>query len=293
MFALTRNLAKGRDVTEIVAPLETVQRHLLAPLAARAGISLCKGDLVRATVAWANLVHDVPPIIERFRAIGARVIPIKGLAYAAGLYSAPAERPMTDVDLLIEQQYEASAQTVLADLGFERFPGPALHHASTWVRSGLVVDLHRNILGDGRSEIDLSAVWSRTLKGWPDGAERLDPIDELVFHLIHMARNRLCGALVNVIDATRLATRCPVDRALARATDWGVGHAARTAWSFVETIVEDRPSSWLEPSPSDVVAMRQPSAARKVIFDMATAGSVRHLARRSYALGVDRLRRFS
>ena len=284
MFALTRNLAKQRDVTEIVVPLETVQRHLLGPLAAKAGAAACRNDLIRSTVTWAWFTRDVPVIVERLRSAEIRVAPIKGLAYAAGLYLAPVDRPMTDIDLLVEPEREATAKVVLAELGFERAAGPAIHHATTWARDGLVIDLHRSIVSEGRSQIDLGAVWARMRPGWPAGAERLDPLDELIFHLVHMARNRLCGPLVQVVDAVRLAARAPIAEALERADAWGLGDAAAAAWRFVSNIVEgEGRGGWLAPSIADLLAVRQPSIARKIVFDVATAGSPRQLAARTIA----------
>src|SRR5262249_16805873 len=149
----------------------------------------------------------------------------KGAAYAAGLYDLPAERPMTDVDLLVDRY--AIAEHALADLGFEREPASALHHASAWVRGDLVLDVHRGILGRGRSRIDLGSVWARARPGWPQGALRLDPGDELVFHLVHMLRNRLCGPLIQVIDCARLLKRTEETVVLQRSDAWRIGGGVR------------------------------------------------------------------
>ena len=293
MFALTRDLAKQRDVTEIVAPLEVVQRHLLAAMAGRAGAKSCRDDLVRATVAWGRLAATVPSIVSGFTARGIRVVPIKGVSYASGLYGAPVDRPMTDVDLLVEPASVEPARHILRELGFtleEDVPG---HHASTWVRGEQVLDLHRGILGLGRSRMDLGAVWKRTVEGWPLGAERLDPHDELAFHLLHMARNRLCGPLVHVVDAWRLAARVGGEiLALERAESWGVGTAARTAWRFVELVISDAPRARLSPRTADVLAVRQPPLIRRLIFDVATAGSPQQFVARAVGYAADFRTRF-
>jgi hypothetical protein len=243
---------------------------------------------------WARISRDLPPVIERFRHAGVRVAPIKGVAYATGLYALPTERPMTDVDLLVEPHAAPSARAVLGELGFGLVADTALHHASTWVRRDLVIDLHRNILAKGRSQIDLDAVWARMSPGWPPGAERLDPHDELAFHLLHMVRNRLRGPLIQVVDAARLAARSSPKPALDRARAWGVETAAELAWSYVDAIVADRagrPAGWLGPDSDDALAMRQPSAVRKIVFDIATAGSLRQLAARVVDVGAARIPR--
>ena len=282
MFELTRDLAKRLDVTEIVVPLEQVQRHMLAAMVGRAGVKTCRDDLVRSTVAWGRLTTIVPPIVAALRSADVRVIPIKGVSYATGLYSSPVERPMTDIDVLVEPYAIPNARRVLAELGFVADEDPPDHHASTWVRGDLVIDLHRGIVGTGRSRIDLAKVWHRAGPGWPAGAERLDPHDELVFHLLHMVRNRLCGPLVHVVDAARLAARVgSVEPALARARGWGVGTAADVAWGFVQHVVDDRPRGWLAPRASDVLEVRQPPLTHKLVFDVATAGSPKQFAART------------
>jgi hypothetical protein len=289
MFALVRDLAAGRDVTEIAVEPALVQRHLLAPLAARAGASACRDDLVRATVGWARIERELPPVIDRLVAAGVRVAPIKGVAYAAGLYALPAERPMTDVDLLVDPY--ADAARVVAELGFRREPGSLLHHASAWVRGELVIDLHRGIVGAGRSRIDVDAVWKRARAGWPAGALRLEAADELAFHLVHMIRSRLRGPLIQVVDAARLFERCDVALVLERADEWRIGGAVRLALRYVRDLLAGapRPGGWLGPSPGEAIAAQQPRAWRKLVFDVVTAGSPGQLAARVLGYGASRL----
>lgn len=285
MFALVRMLSSGRDVSEIAVHPTIVQRHQLGPLAASAGWAQFRDDLVRATVGWGRIERELPAIVDALDCRGIRVAPIKGVAYATTLYETPGQRPMTDIDLLVAPAEGAFARRILGELGFTCAHDPALHHASTWVRGSLVIDLHRDIVGTGRSQIDLDAVWSRVVPGWPKRAWRLEPVDELVFHLVHMARNRLCGPLVQVVDASRLLQRADALAALARAKEWGIEAAVRPALRFCRDIVDDvpHPGGWLSPSPGDLLAVQQPSTLRKLVFDVATAGSMRQLASRAVA----------
>ncbi len=286
MFALVRDLAAGRNVSEIAIDPAIVQRHLLGPLAARSGVSEYRDDLIRATAAWARIARDLPPIVARLAERGVRVAPIKGVAYATHAYAIPSERPMTDVDLLVPVQEEPLARRVLDELGFRCEGQPPLHHASVWVRDGIVIDLHRGIIGKGRSRIDDDGVWARARQGWPARAWRLDPVDELVFHFVHMARNRLCGPLVQVVDAARLLRQLPgadPGSALVRAREWGVDALVRPALRFCRDIRDGspRPGGWLRPPTDDLIAVRQPSLPRKLVFDVATAGSLMQLAARA------------
>jgi hypothetical protein len=293
MFALVRDLSARREVTEIPASRWLLQRHNLGPLTALAGASELRDELARSTVRWIALARQVPALVEQLRDAGVGCAPIKGLAYAAGLYDVPAARPMTDIDLLVEPGRAARAHEVLARVGFARSSDVPMHHATTWVRGDLIVDLHRSILAPGRSRIALEDVWARTRPGWPDGARRLEPIDELVFHLAHMARNRLCGTLVQVVDTARLIERvASLADVHARAQQWQIEPAVGIALAYCQAILAgDVPRSRLAPADDDVLYVRQPGLSRKVVFDVATAGSPRQLVARAIGAGFQWLAR--
>lgn len=283
LFTLVRQVATRSRVTEVSVPKWLVRLHRLAPLMARAGAGSYRDDLVRATLEWARIEHDLPPLVAALGRAGVRAAPIKGVAYAKYLYVTPAERPMADVDLLVPPAQREDARAVLTEHGFRPAPAAALHHAEAWVREGVAVDLHWNIIAPGRGRIDFDAVWSRTEPGWPDGARRLEAVDALLFHLVHLARNRLRLPLINVVDAARLLEQVDAATALTRARSWGLGRAAELALRFCKSILEGRagrPAGWLGPSRADVVACAQPSVAGKVLFDVAIAGSARQLASR-------------
>ena len=287
LFMLVRELANKHSVTEVSASRWLVQRHGLAPLAARAGASAFRDDLVRATVAWARTTAVLEPLVATLTDRGVRVAPIKGVAYATTLYEAPAERPMSDIDMLVVPH--ALAEQALVKARFARVPGQLLHHATTWVRDEVVVDLHRSILAPGRGRIDLDAVWSRMSPGWPAGAEALDPLDALVFHLVHMARNRLRVPLIQVVDFARLAARvADPDAALVRASEWRVRPAVELALRFCRSILadrQDRPAGWLGPTHEELARFEEPTVGKKIAFDVATAGSVLQLVSRAVGYG--------
>lgn len=293
LFTLVRSLATRARVTDVAAPKWLVQRHRLGPLLARSGVLRFRDDLVRATLEWARAAQDLPTVVAALRARGVRVAPVKGTAYATQFYTAPAERPMVDHDLLVRSVDRAAAEQVLAGLGFEPARHAALHHAAPWHRGDLSIDLHWNIIAPGRSHIDLDAVWSRTSLGWPDGAEQLEPVDALAFHLIHLARNRLRLPLINVVDAARLLEHAHANSALARATSWGLGTSVSLALRFCTAILEDRPGApagWLGPSRMEAALLADASATKKVTFDVASAGSPRQLVSRLVQVAANKLR---
>lgn len=296
VFTLVRRFATRSSVTDVAAPKWLVQRHGLGPLMARAGLAEFREDLVRATVAWAGIESDLPAVVAALREAGVRSAPIKGVSYAKRLYATPAERPMNDIDLLIRGDDRERAGEVLRSIGFElsKIAG-VLHHAVPFVRGDQVIDLHWNIIGPGRARIELADIWSRTEDGWPAGAEQLAPADALAFHLIHLARNRLWLPLINVVDAARLFELARPGDALDRARSWGLERPVKLALRFCEAILEGRegrPAGWLGPSRDDAALLVEPSAPRKVVYDVVTAGSPIQLASRVANIGVNRLRAF-
>ena len=65
-------------------------------------------------------------------------------------------------------------------IGFAEGPTAWIHHATCYVRGESTIDMHTSIIAPGRARVDLEGVWSRTEKGWPAGAEYLEPVDALV-----------------------------------------------------------------------------------------------------------------
>jgi len=296
LFTLVRRLASRQPVIEVAAPKWLVRRHGLAAMAARAGAGTYRDELARATIEWSRIDVELAPVVTAFVAAGIRVAAIKGVAYAKSLYDSPAERPMGDVDLLVQPADYSRAAAVLTSAGFVAGVSPVLHHAHAWVRETFVIDLHRSIIAPGRSRIDLAAVWARMQPGWPDCAERLEPTDALVFHLVNLARNRLRVPLIHVIDTERLCQQGDATTAIERARSWGLGRGAELALRFCTSILEERagrPAGWLGPSVHDAVELHEPSVVHKVLFDVATAGSAPQLASRVVHFAANRLRRLS
>jgi hypothetical protein len=293
LFTLVRDLSAARQPTSCV-PQNLVRLHGLAPMAARAGAHGFRDDLVCSTIAWAATEQEVPALVRALRAANVRVAPLKGLLYARWLYPWPAERPMADVDLLVQPLQVGAARRALRALGFAPAFAALGHHAEPWTRGDFVLDLHWNIIAPGRSRIDLERVWSRTRPGWPEGAESLEATDALVFHLVHLARNRLRLPLVNVVDGARLLELADRDTALERAASWGLKRAANHALRFIDAILHgmtgDRPGGWPGPTWAELAVLSRPGPLAKVLFDTVTAGSWRQLAARSWQYSANQLR---
>jgi hypothetical protein len=295
LFTLVRQLATRSPLTEIAVPKWLVQRHALGPLVARAGITQFRDDLARASLRWAETQTLLPTLTRALTLAGVPVVPLKGASYATTLYDMPAERPMTDVDLLVPGAAVEAARRVLRGLGFLPFEqGPVLHHAQAWARQDVAIDLHWNIIAPGRSRINLAAVWGRTTPAtWPEGAASLDAEDALVFHAIHTVRNRLRLPLIHVVDLERLLERADLTVAYTRARQWGLATAFGLALEYHRALLEERAWPRLAPSPSDAVLLAEPSALAKIAFDLSVAGSPRQLVARTLHAGANAVRALS
>ncbi len=193
----------------------------------------------RARSGWVFLAGVVARgIVGRCaRAFAARNIPVmalKGVALHALVYEDEAERPLSDVDLLVPPRHHADAVRALEDAGFRRRT-PATSWATTLAAPDvpLDVDLHRRLFPTGLYRLDSDALFARsTLDASRFGAPvRLpDPYDLYAHCVGHFAKTRMDARntraftdLERIARATRIEPgRCAVhlDRA-------GLGRAAR------------------------------------------------------------------
>jgi putative nucleotidyltransferase-like protein len=97
-------------------------------------------------------------------AAGIRCLLLRGPTLTAALYASPSERLYFDVDLLVDPREFALAEVALARHGLSEsplevaLPDERPRHAHSWcTRSGVVVDLHRTLIGVGAPP---EAVWS-------------------------------------------------------------------------------------------------------------------------------------
>lgn len=223
-----------------------IRRHMLAPLAYRAGLARFRRDYLASGLLAELRARCLREVGDALAAERIPVAVIKGAAYAGRIYADPAERPMSDVDLLVPPALHARAERTLRRLGFWRVGSPRqqsrLHHAVGYKRKGASIDLHRSIVQPWRSAVDVDALWRRAVPG-DDGLWRLDPVDEVVIHLGHVARHELMVPVINYVDAARLLGH--VDRAAVeeRARAFRLGRGVRAALAMTEAITRDAPGA--------------------------------------------------
>jgi hypothetical protein len=102
-----------------------------------------------------NLARDkvAADVVAALQGIGIGSILLRGPAIARWLYDDGPVRPYSDIDLLVAPSEFSAAEGVLSDLGFVQhalevaLPAERPRHAHTWERAGLMVDLHRTLIG--------------------------------------------------------------------------------------------------------------------------------------------------
>lgn len=101
---------------------------------------------------------------------------LKGPAFAQWLYEEPRRRAYLDIDLLVAPHCFASAESALAELGFQLVPRMFTAHHTVWRRNGLLdldVDLHHGVVGVGAPP---ELAWPRIA----EGAETIEVLGERI-----------------------------------------------------------------------------------------------------------------
>lgn len=230
-------------------PLELVRRNHLGPLAYRMGVSAFRDEYAASTVMALRRSATLAEVVGELQRHHVRAALIKGIAYAGTIYPDAAERPMNDIDLLVPPRQLADAMRCMLRLGFERVGMSrklsGLYHALAFNRSGMMVELHRNIVQPYRTSMHPGELWSRaTADPLGSGAERLDPIDELLLCIVHVARHELAVPAINYVDVYRSWRRLDeTQRALVheRAVEFRIARAVRAVLSMTELLAAAHP----------------------------------------------------
>jgi hypothetical protein len=191
-------------------PTDLVAKAHLGPLAFRMGMQVFRAEYAASAIMAERRAAVLAQVTTHLRDIGVPVALIKGIAYAGTVYADHAERPMQDIDLLVRRADLPAALRCLSGLGFGRV-GMArklsgYHHAIALVRDDAMVELHRSIVQHHRTRLRIGDVWRRARFDGDTGAHRLDPVDELLFCVLHIARSELAVPAINYVDVHRLWT---------------------------------------------------------------------------------------
>ena len=268
-------------------PPELVRRHRLAALAHTHGVPGFHPDHIASGLRVEQHRARACEAAAALADAGVPVLLLKGASYGGWLYDDPAERPMTDVDLMVGTNDHGRALEVLARIGF-RPGGPASQrsprqHAVTLRREYDTVDLHRGPVQLGRIAID-DQLWTRARAApWIPGAQRLDEIDETLFHFAFLARQDLIGPALLLVDAGRLLRRLDAagwQQLHDRAARWRFGRLLETLVGWTEHVIgwRDAPPRWWLPSKAEVLGAASPARLRQLARKPLLLGGAREIA---------------
>lgn len=103
-------------------------------------------------------------VAERLAVIDIEVMPIKGSLLQHWLYEDPAERMMTDVDLLLMPSALDRAVTVLRSAGYRALGTTSIGAQVLRSPQQIAVDLHPRLFDDARYRLPTAAVFSRGVR---------------------------------------------------------------------------------------------------------------------------------
>ncbi len=197
-------------------PLDFVRINHLGPIAYRMGIQELRGEYAASLIMAERRRNVIREIAAAFAACGIEVALLKGSSLVGVIYPDPAERPMQDVDVLIRTPQLPEAIRQIKVLGFRRVGFSrklsSFYHAVVFLRGELMVELHRHIVQAYRTSLRIEDVWDRA---GPDalgsGALRLEPVDDLLICMLHMARHELAVPILNYLDVWRMWNRLDAD----------------------------------------------------------------------------------
>ena len=137
-------------------------------------------------MAASALVADVAATLEP---TGIPVMPIKGALLQHWLYDDPADRPLTDVDLLVPEAGLGPAIRALAAAGYRLTEHTSVGGAVLETRFGLMLDLHGRLFGSARYLLTTDALFARSVANRDlfGAAVRLPSALDVYAHLIGKA----------------------------------------------------------------------------------------------------------
>lgn len=201
-----------------------------------------------ATVAGhLRLTRALHRLLTRFEEKGLTPVLLKGPAFASRYYPEAAQRPCSDLDVLVAPSEVPEARTVLLDLGYREVEdtgsdheGVDSHHHAFSGPNGLVELHYRAFHGLGSSTLEYATLEPRMVEGTWEGhrVRYLGTEDEFVYMSVHAA-NHLFARLGWLLDLELMRQHHPVldwDRINALVEGNGLANAMMLAWSLGEIV---------------------------------------------------------
>jgi hypothetical protein len=151
-------------------------------------------------------------VLDRLDRAGLRALPLKGAALLETLYDSEGDRTMSDVDVLVLDDWPGARRLLRAD-GFAE--GEPADHVVVLREpgSGAVLELHHSVTScPGLFPLDRDGLWSRSVLGPGQVRRRPCPEDLLLQLALHAAfQHGLVVSLAQWLDFRRLFERCDLD----------------------------------------------------------------------------------
>jgi putative nucleotidyltransferase-like protein len=223
-------------VAEGVAPL--LSRRGAATSSAEAAAVLARAG--RECLAQGLVVaRALAALADRLAARGVPVLLLKGTALWRGVYRDPAERPMSDIDVLVPaarwREAVAAAGAAVAGRPDRPLTNRFDYAAAVRVEPGVIVEIHRWLCPRGWFAIDHQALFARARRD-PDGLLVPEATDLFLMLAVHAAKHGFVVPLRALVDALLLARTGAVagDALRARARAW---RASRALATWLELLV--------------------------------------------------------
>lgn len=219
-------------------PLELVRANHLGPIAYRRGVAELRHEYAASTIMADRRERLLHEVAATFDLPAIRFALIKGAAFIGTIYPDAGERPMHDVDVLVQTTDLPAAVECMQSIGFRRTgfarKQSGYYHATVFIRDDMMFEMHRSIVQKYRTRLHIHELWERAI---PDaripGAERLEPVDELLICALHIARHELAVPAINYLDVHRLHGKLD---ASARATLWTRARSYRIERSIMAVL---------------------------------------------------------
>lgn len=284
--------ANGIDCKPTDLSTNLVRRQRMAALAYTLGFDEFKGDFVQHALFAELREIELSKLFKSLEDSDIRVCLLKGISYCTTIYKDPAERSMGDVDLLVEARNFEKTQSIIEALGYVPRKNPKeashSHHAITFDKERMTIDLHRHIFQPGRSSVDMAEMWrsAELVSSLNSNVYRFCPKDELLLHLLHIARSEFMVSAISYVDIPRLEKRSGLDRTqlFEIAKENRVLRAIKLVLDLSDAIYqmplaapEFSQARRLLPCPAEVLGLAQLSRRRQILIKASLAEGYQEL----------------
>jgi len=258
---------------------DLLQTNHLGPIAYRMGLAERRNEYAASTIVAERRRRTLAEVIEALAPRGIEIALIKGCSFIGNIYPDPAERPMSDQDVLVRVEQLEDAMRIMLGLGFERVGFTRklsdFYHAQVFRRGDMMIELHRHIMAMHRTRVPINAMWERSI---PDpqgtGARRLERVDEFLICALHISRHELAVPAINYVDVWRLWQRLTAEQrdvVQSRAREYRVERAIAAVLSITRNLAagrSERPAigfgSSVLPTTDDVLRGLRPERGRQL-----------------------------